>query len=185
MTYTYRRFMWCRKKPLIVSAFLYICFCMSCVLIPESIAFSDSLCFAFVFSMIQMLAVALFMQGESLLSSGLMCVTLFFATVVPTLQMYLVMGGMYSKELADTYSCMYMLKELVLHLVLGYTGGGVLHVSKIQSIVVAMGWFLSETVLYMLSLPDVDSPGDFDKLFYIARMAPFFYMAFNTLILAS
>jgi hypothetical protein len=177
---TCRTFTWRRKKPIFLSIFLYSFFIVSALVIPESVSFGPSLCFAYVFSMIQMLEVAVFMQSENILSSVLMFITLFTATIMPTMQMYQVMTGYYSKELGEQYGYLYMTKEIVLHAAAVFTSAKVVSISKIHSIIVVLIWICSETLFFILTTDELIY--GYENLVCIARLTPQFYMATLTLV---
>jgi hypothetical protein len=175
-------FKWQHWKLICVSCFLYIAFCVSCVIIPDSIHFGESLCFAYIFSMMQMIEVAFFIRGDNLLSLVLMCVTLFTASVMPTTQIFLVMEGGYSKETRDMYSYVYMLKEVVLHIVMRYNAVKAPCISRATYAFIVCIWAITETVFYF-SVGDNEYESDrgaFNKAVIAARLAPQFFMAFIT-----
>ena len=51
--------------------FLYIGFCIASFVIPDSVAFGESLCFAFSYAMVQVLEVALFTSNAKFLVIGM------------------------------------------------------------------------------------------------------------------
>jgi hypothetical protein len=169
-----------RRNPVFLSVFLYGCFCMSSAIIPESINYGPSLCFAYVFSMIQMLEVSTFMQSESVLGFGLMCMTLFSASVIPTMQIYQVMTGDYSKELGEVYSYIYMGKEIILHVAMKYRGVKSVSFSVAHSFLVLFVWGLTEFLFFILISDELIS--GYENIVCIARLTPQFYLAALTLI---
>ena len=80
-------------KLAFVNLFFYACFCVSCVLIPDSILMGHSLCFAYTFGMVQMVEVAMFLHDDNFYSTISMVIALLCGSVLPTFQMYMVMMG--------------------------------------------------------------------------------------------
>lgn len=180
---TCRSLIYNHKKTVFVSLFLYGCFGVSALIIPQSVSFGPSLCFAYVFSMIQMIEVAVFMQRESLVSSVLMCMTLFTACVLPTMQIYQVMTGEYSTELGDIYSYIYMGKEVILHVTIRYTGFKTVYMSATHSVGIFLLWLCIETLFFVLTVDEIIS--GYENVVCIARLTPQFYMAALTLVIAN
>ena len=182
---TCQTFVWRKKTPIFASIFIYFCFCVSCLIVPDSVNFGACLCFAYFFSMIQMLEVASFMQGGSLISYGLMCLTLFAASIMPTMQMYQVIVGDYSKGLDVMYNAVYMMKEICLHIARIYMGGGTLAPSRIHSTFVVLAWITVETVNYTIMINFEEVFYGYENVVYIVRLTPHFYMACLSLLHAT
>jgi hypothetical protein len=135
--------------------------------------------------MIQMLEVASFMQGGSLISYGLMCLTLFAASIMPTMQMYQVIVGDYSRGLDVMYNAVYMMKEICLHIARIYMGGGTLAPSRIHSTFVVLAWITVETVNYTIMINFEEVFYGYENVVYIVRLTPHFYMACLSLLHAT
>jgi hypothetical protein len=177
---TYQGLVWRKKKPIFVSAFLYGCFCVSCMIIPDTV--NVSYCFAYFFALFQMIEVASFMDGVSVISCCLLCTTLFTASIMPTMQMYQIIVGFYSKELDTIYKGVYMLKEIGLHTARIYTGGNKVSPSVIHLTLVVCTWISLETVSYIMIIKIEEDFYEYVNLVYIVRLTPLFYMACLTLL---
>lgn len=173
-------FKWQRHKLICVTLFLYICFCVSCSMIPDSVLFGESLCFAYIFSMMQMIEVAFFIRGENLHSLLLMCVTLFTASVMPTIQMYQVMTGGYSREIGDMCSYIYMLKEVGMYLAMRDSTVRGQSITQISYTLIVLIWVIIETVFFFSIGDSLDYEGAIKKAVSVARLAPQFFMALIT-----
>ena len=177
-------FKWQHQTLIYVSLFLYVTFCVSCAIIPDSIPFGQSLCFAYIFSMVQMIEVSFFIRGENVRSLMLMCVTLFTASVMPTTQIYLVMTGECSRAAMDMYSYVYMLKEVVLHMVMRDNAVKAPCISRATFASIICIWVITETVFFFTGdkYAYLEEKGPLDKAIITARLTPQFFITFiNTL----
>lgn len=169
---------WQPRRIVFIFMFLYICFCVSCFVIPDSISLGMQLCFAYTFSMIQLIEVTGLMRGESQRSALLMCVTLVTGTVMPTMQILSVMEGWQSVTMADIFGYVYMIKEVVVQVVIKDNTSRVPGITRVHAMLVVGLWVFSETVFRIFGGSIVSDEGPIDKIVYIVRMSPHFYMTF-------
>lgn len=172
---------WQPRRIIFIFTFMYVCFCYSCFMIPESIPLGDSLCFAYIFSMIQLIEVAGLMRGESIRSAVLMCVTLLTGTVLPTVQILLVMEGMGERGTADIFGYVFILKEVGMHLTMKDNTTRVEGISLVHSVVAVLCWVVSEIAFRIVGGSVVFDTRAVGDAVYIARMSPHLYMALITL----
>ena len=174
---------WQNRKLIFITVVLYTCFCVSCAVVPGSIRFGPSLCFAFIFSMIQMIQVTLFMQREGVLREVMMCTTLCAAAILPSMQIYIVTQMGYSEERGNLFDYAYMFKEIALHITIRYIGTKTDYLTKGHSTLVVWSWIVIETFVYIDQrrgmYPILGNSVE------VARRTPHFIMAFITLVIAS
>jgi len=172
---------WQPWRIIFIFTFMYVCFCYSCFMIPESIHLGDSLCFAYIFSMLQLIEVAGLMRGESIRSAVLMCVTLLTGTVFPTVQILLVMNGTGERGIADVFSYVCILKEVGMQLTMKDNTTRVQGISLVHSMLAVFCWVVSETVFRIVGEGVVFDTRAVENVVYIARMSPHLYMTLITL----
>lgn len=172
---------WPLRNLFFVTFFLYACFAASVFIIPDSISSGESLSFAFTFSMIQMVEVSLFMRFESWLNFFLLCLSLVTASVLPTMQIFLVMQGEYSQLIQNICGYVYMSKELVLV----FTSRSIFmksHNLRRAHIVVLSVWVIFE-ILFLVLIGELEyEKNTWQKLLCLARLTPFFCMACLTFL---
>lgn len=156
-----------------VMASIFVFFMVTVFLIPDSIPFAESLCFAYTFGIIQAMEVVL-MKGNTL------CVTIgfVFACILPATQFLLVMGGVYSESTDHSYVEVYMLKELFMYLFHRFHRKSISHrVVMDTTVCVLMGmWVLIDVLIWMNYLQMVET-ATIMKLANIVRFSPVFLMA--------
>jgi len=91
--------------------FLYIGFCASAFMIPDSVLFGESLCFAYTYAMVQVLGVARFTGGRYWF-----IVAVTFATIVPTLQILRGVQNLLTVAADNVCRQLYMGRELLFYL---------------------------------------------------------------------
>ena len=172
---------WPRRNLFFVSFFLYACFSVSVFVIPDSIASGESLSFAFTFSMMQMVEVALFLRFENWSHFLLLCLSLSTASVLPSLQIFLVMQGQYSMQIQNICGYVYMLKELVLF---SMSRGNLINIPYLQRAhyIVLTVWVLVETSFLFLTSEFESEKNVSLKMLYLLRLTPLFCMAGFTLV---
>jgi hypothetical protein len=171
-------FFWPRQNIFFVSIFIFTCFCVSAFVIPESISFGESLCFAFTFSMMQMVELGLFLRHDGWKNSCVLCMSLCSGCVLPSVQIYLVMQGEYTSPFENICGYLYMVKEILLFLLVRNSLQKVLVRVHLMIIVI---WTVSEIIFLILSVESY-SKDTLDKVIYVLRLSPLFCMAFLTLV---
>jgi hypothetical protein len=172
---------WPRLNVICVTLFLYAAFVVSVFVIPDNIFSGESLSFAFTFSMMQMVEVAVFMRLTNVKNLLLLLLSLLTASVLPIVQIYLVMNGEYSMHTQNVCGYIYMFKELVLF----YVSRGNLNKTSYlyrAHFVVLTVWGVLEGVFYFIRADfeyELSTP---QKLFSVARLTSFFCLACFTLL---
>ena len=163
--------------------FLYVLFCVICVIIPNWVDFGQCLCFAFTFSMIQMLQVGIFMRTESIHSFCLMALTLVTGCIFPTMQMYAVIQKEYSVMHNDIFAWLYMLKEMSLcHITAPRVTGSRMPCVERAFVMVGVSWMIIETLVYVFVDQIFPSETIFGALSTVVRFSPQFCVALLTLM---
>ena len=162
---------------------LYVCFCVSCGVIPDSVEFGHSLCFAYTFALTQMLQVAILMRTESINSFCLLSITLVTGCVFPTMQMYNVMQYTYSAMQNDAFAWLYMFKEVSVCLITApkLSGSNVPYVSR-AFMMICFSWVLIEFMIHLFVDQDMASNSVIGVLSDLLRFSPQFCIAILTLV---
>jgi hypothetical protein len=172
---------WPRRNVSFVTLFLYGCFFVSVFVIPDSISSGESLSFAFTFSMMQMVEVALFMRFESLYNFLFLVLSLSTACVLPTLQIFLVMQGEYSVDIQNICGYIYMFKELMLFFMSKGNLDKRPNLHRAHILVLSV-WGVFEAVFIFIESDFENEKNSMEKLMKISRLTPLFCMAFFTLL---
>jgi hypothetical protein len=154
---------------------LYIGFCVSAFLIPDSVMFGESLCFAYTYAMVQVLGVALFTGGRY----GVVCGAI-FACVLPTAQILQALQNTYTAEIDNIYGELYMGKEILFYLNLRRSyvkkNGIDRHHADIMVSVCVFIWLLMHLMFWFIEPNRLYKTAQ-DKIFCIISLSPSFWMA--------
>jgi hypothetical protein len=129
----------------------------------------------------QMVEVALFLRFENWSHFLLLCLSLSTASVLPSLQIFLVMQGEYSMQIQNICGYVYMLKELVLF---SMSRGNLINIPYLQRAhyIVLTVWVLVETSFLFLTSEFESEKNVSLKMLYLLRLTPLFCMACFTLV---
>ena len=154
---------------------LFIAFCVSAFIIPDSVMFGESLCFVYTYAMLQMLQVALF--------TGNSCGTLIlaiFATVLPILQLLKAIQNNYTIGDDNLYGELYMGKEILLYMITKNTDTKRVytrrHVQDRLVVAVVTLWVVMDIVFFLKDI-NMSYRTTTDKCLYIIRFTPVFLMS--------
>ena len=167
---------WPRSNLFCLVFFLYICFVVCTFIIPDNIASGEWLSFAFTFSMMQMVEVSLFVRYEDLQHRLLLCISLLVASVLPSLQIFLVMQGEYSTQAQNICGYVYMFKELLIWFFCKT------HLHKTSFLLkayllVVLWWIIMEIIFYSISEDMENEKNTAQKILCVTRLTPFFCTA--------
>jgi hypothetical protein len=154
--------------------FLYIGFCIASFAIPDSVAFGESLCFAYSYAMVQVLEVALFTGNAKFLVIGIV-----FASVLPTLQILQGLQNSYTTLIDNIYAELYMSKEIILYMLQrNRHSNGAIDRQGHDSIVTLFVyiWILMDLIFWTLET-NAAYKTFLQKSIYIARFSPVYWMA--------
>jgi hypothetical protein len=153
---------------------LFLSFCVASFIIPHSVMFGESLCFAYTYAMVQIIEVAMF-EGNFIGT----CILLVFALILPLSQILKGIQNQYMMEIDNIYGELYMGKEILLYWYVTSTSRRRIHFDKrsrdnmVSSIICT--WILLEIVFSCQGIStSYKTIGE--KFLYIARFAPAFSM---------
>ena len=157
-----------------VELFLCATFCVVVFIIPENVAFAESIVFGYIFLLLQMAALPL-LNGHKRI---LLCSTV-FVIVVPTSQFLSCIASEYTKDMAVMYGFAYVVKELILYLTIR---AGVLQrprspKSYDKSIAVALlAWATIGCFVHYVIPDDPSQITVYAKILHILHYTPLFFM---------
>jgi hypothetical protein len=153
-------------------ACVYIGFIVTVFVIPDHIAFGESLCFAYTYNMMQVMQLRHFKHNKYALITGVV-----FAFAAPTTQIFLVMVGGYNASLDKVFGELYMCKEIILYMFMrvyccGCSDELVRRTGKVDTLVCALvgTWVLFDSNFWIHEEMDL-------KLMRIIHFTPVFFMA--------
>jgi len=109
---------WSAKMACVITC-IYVCFVVSCFAVPESIPCGPSLAFAYTFTMLQMVEVAIFLRVDSIQNTLFAAISLLVGCVVPTVHILTAMEhGIHGQYVDNVCGHIYFLKELVVYVII-------------------------------------------------------------------
>ena len=161
-----------------VELFLYLSFVCIAYSMPSYVPYGESLAFAYVFSLTQIMTLQLFHMHKLFL-----WITVIFATLIPSMQISMAVDNSYSLSTMVWFGGAYMTKEVVFYI----------HIPRKRDTwndgIVVLGsvatWLLSGLAIYfVIDLSRNEEP--VEKVLYIVNLSTFFVLSrINTSILIS